>query len=164
MPTPAAHVWVPSCARVVKLDGFVPVPRGTPAAAPALASWPAKDPNDVLDYQFDVSAALVGNAGDGISALDVGISPNNPGGLTLNSCVADGSSAVLWLSGGQAGTTYTVTLTIGTTNGRSLSRSVLLPVLPLSNPPVPPGVLLTDTGAPMTDQSGNPILIGTPPA
>ena len=78
MPTPAAHIWVPSCARVVKLNGFVPVPRGTPAAAPALASWPAKDPGDVLDYRFDITTAVVGNPGDGISALDVAISPTLP--------------------------------------------------------------------------------------
>jgi hypothetical protein len=159
MPTPAAHVWVPSCARVLKLDDFVPVPRGTPATAGVLASWPAKDPNDVLDYQFDISAALVGNRGDGISGLDVSIAPNNPGDLVLNSCSADGASAVLWLAGGQIGTTYTVTLTLSTTAGRTLSRSVLLPVLALSNPPVPQDALDTDTGTPLTDQNGNPILI-----
>lgn len=164
MPTPAAHVWVPSCARVLKLDGFVPVPRGTPPGAPALANWPVKDPNDVLDYQFDIAAALVGNAGDGISALDVAISPSNPGDLAMNSCIANGTSAVLWLSGGQSGTTYTITLTIVTTNGRILARSVLLPVLSLSAPPVPLGVILTNAGAPLTDQNGNPILIGTPQA
>lgn len=94
MPTAAAHVWVPSCARVVRLDGFVPVPRGTPAAAPALASWPAKDPTDVLDYQFDITAALLGNTGDGISSLDVGISPSNPGDLVMKSCWANGAAGL----------------------------------------------------------------------
>jgi hypothetical protein len=163
MPTPAMHVWVPSCARVVVLDGFVPVPRGTPAAAPGLASWPAKDPNDVLDYQFDISAALFGNPGDGISALDVAISPNNPGDLALNSCWANGAAAVLWLAGGQVGTTYTVTLTISTTLGRTLARSVLLPVLALSSPPVASDALVTNTGTPITDQNGNPILVVAPP-
>ena len=161
MPTPAAHVWVPSCARVVKLDGFVPVPRGTPAAPPILASWPAKDPKDVLDYRFDIAAALVGNPGDGISVLDVALSPNNPGDLVLNSCWADGTAAVLWLAGGQLGTTYTVTLTISTTIGRTLSRSVLLPVATLSSPPMPAGALVTDAGVPITDQNGNPILIAS---
>lgn len=160
MSTPASHVWVPSCARVVKLEGFLPVPRGTPAVVPALASWPAKDPHDVLDYQFDVAAAVVGNSGDGISALDVSISPNNPGDLVLNSCWADGTSAVLWLAGGQSGTTYTVTLTITTTLGRKLSRSVLLPVLALSVQPATPDELVTNAGAPITDQNGNPILVG----
>lgn len=159
MPTPAAHVWVPSCARIVKLDCFVPVPRGTPAAVPSLASWPAKDPNDILDYRFDIAAAVAGNPGDGISALDVAISPNNPGDLVLNSCWADGTTAVLWLAGGQLSTTYTVTLTISTTAGRTLSRSVLLPVLALSSQPMQPDDLVTNTGVPITDQNGNPILV-----
>lgn len=158
MSTPAAHIWVPSCARVVKLNGFVPVPRGTPVAAPSLEAWPAKDPSDVLDYRFDIATALVGNPGDGISALDVTISPNNPGDLVLNSCWADGTAAVLWLAGGQSGTTYTVTLIISTTIGRTLSRSVLLPVLALSSPRMPASVLTTNAGAAITDQNGNPIL------
>ena len=34
MPTTATHVWRPSGARRVVLDGFVPVPRGTIPAAP----------------------------------------------------------------------------------------------------------------------------------
>lgn len=161
MATPAAHVWIPSCARVVKLDDFVPVPRGTPATAGALASWPAKDPNDVLDYQFDISAALVGNQGDGISSLDVSIAPNDPGDLVLNGCSTDGAAAVLWLAGGQAGATYTVTLTISTTAGRTLSRSVLLPVIALASPPVPQAALVTNTGAPITDQNGNPIVVAS---
>ncbi len=161
MPTPAAHVWIPSCARVLKLDDFAPVPRGTPASVAGPASWPAKDPKDVLDYQFDISAALVGNPGDGISALDVSIAPSNPGDLVLNSCSADGASAVLWLAGGQVDTTYTVTLTISTTSGRMLSRSVLLPVIALSRPTVPQSALLTDTGQPITDQNGNPILVAS---
>ncbi|MBV9756815.1 MAG: hypothetical protein JO047_07155 [Alphaproteobacteria bacterium] len=163
MSTPATHVWVPSCARVVVLDGFVPVPRGTPAAAPAPASWPAKDPKDVLDYQFDISAALVGNPGDGISTLDVTISPNNSGDLALHGCWANGAAAVLWLAGGQVGTTYTVTLTVSTTLGRTLSRSVLLPVLALSSPPVANDTLVTNAGAPITDQNGNPLLVVPPP-
>ena len=159
MPTPAAHVCVPSSARVIKLDEFVPVPRGTPASCVPLASWPPKDPGDVLDYRFDISMALIGNPGDGISSLDVSIAPNNPGDLVLNSCFADGASAVLWLAGGQSGTSYTITLTISTTAGRTLSRSVLLTVIALSYAPAPQDALDTSTGAPITDQNGNPILI-----
>lgn len=159
MTTPAAHVWVPSCARVIKLDDFVPVPRGTPPTCTILASWPPKDPGDVLDYRFDISLALLGNSGDGISSLDVSIVPDNPGDLLLNSCFADGTSAVLWLADGQSGTTYTITLTISTTAGRTLSRSVLLPVCALSQAPVPQNALDTNTGTPLTDQNGNPILI-----
>ena len=51
--------------------------------------------------------------------LDVSIEPANPGDLTLNSATTDGPVAVLWLSGGQSGTVYTINLTIGTVNGRT---------------------------------------------
>lgn len=159
MPTAASHVWRPSSARVVVLDSFVPVPRGSTTAAPQALAWPAKDPGDVLDYLFDVSAALAGNDGDSIADLDVAIKPAHPGDLTVAEVAADGAVAVLWLSGGQAGTTYVVTISIITTNGRALSRSVLLPVVTFAAPPSPPGAIETNTGATLTDQNGNPVLI-----
>lgn len=159
MPTPASHIWKPSTARTVVLDCFIPVPRGASAVAPAPLNWPTKDPADVLDYQFDISPALIGNDGDTITTLDVTIEPSNPGDLTLNSATTDGPVAVLWLSGGQSGVVYTVNLAIGTTNGRTINRSVLLTVIYLSAPPIPPNALVTDAGIVLTDQNGNPVLI-----
>jgi hypothetical protein len=158
MPTPATHVWKPSNARTVVLDSFIPVPRGSTALAPPPLNWPAKDPADVLDYQFDISPALVGNDGDAIATLDVTIEPANPGDLVLNSATTDGALAIVWLSGGQAGTIYTVNLVITTVNGRTINRTILLPVLYLSVPPIPPNALITDTGVVLTDQNGNPVL------
>ncbi|HME19862.1 MAG TPA: hypothetical protein VKI44_00595 [Acetobacteraceae bacterium] len=158
MPTPATHVWKPSSARTVVLDSFIPVPRGSAAVAPPPLNWPTKDPVDVLDYQFDISPALVGNDGDAIATLDVVIEPCNPGDLALNSATTDGAVAILWLSGGQPATVYTVNLIITTTNGRTINRSILLPVLYLSVPPAPPNALITDTGVVLTDQNGNPVL------
>jgi hypothetical protein len=159
MSTPAAHVWKPSNARTVVLDAFIPVPRGSAAVAPPPLNWPTKDPSDVLDYQFDISLAVAGNDGDSIATLDVTVEPANPGDLTLNSASADGTMAVLWLSGGQAGIVYTITLVIATTNGRTIQRSILLPVLYLSVPPIPPNALITDAGVTLTDQNGNPVLV-----
>ena len=157
MSTPVTHVWRPSAARTITLDAFIPVPRGTTAQPPAPASWPLKDPVDLLDYQFDIAPALIGNDGDAIATLDITIMPANPGDLKLVSCTADGSRAVLWLSGGQSGTIYNVTLTIGTQAGRTVARSVLLPVMTLANPAGPGNVLLTEAGTFLTDQNGNPI-------
>jgi hypothetical protein len=142
----------------VVLDAFIPVPRGSAAAAPPPLNWPTKDPIDVLDYQFDITPAVVGNDGDVIATLDVSIEPNNPGDLSLQSATTDGTVAVLWLAGGQAGTVYTVTLVIATTNGRTIQRSILLPVVYLSVPPVPPNALVTNAGVVLTDQNGNPVL------
>ncbi len=158
MPTPVTHVWKPSNARTIVLDSFIPVPRGSVPVAPPPLNWPTKDPTDVLDYQFDISPAVVGNDGDSIATLDVTIEPALPGGLTVNSATTDGTVAVLWLSGGQSGTVYTVTLVITTVNGRTIQRSILLPVLYLSVPAVPANALITDAGVVLTDQNGNPVL------
>lgn len=160
MPTTATHVSKPSTARVVVLDSFIPVPRGAAAVAPPPLNWPTKDPGDILDYGLDISPALTGNQGDSIATLDIAISPNNPGDLTLVSASADGSVAVLWLSAGQSGTVYVVTIAIGTTGGRTLQRSILLPVLFLSTPPIPPTAIETSAGLVITDQNGNPVLTG----
>jgi hypothetical protein len=123
-------------------------------------SWPTKDPNDVLDYIVDISPALLGNDNDSIATIDVSLAPNNPGDLTLQSTTADGSHIVLWVAGGQAGTIYITTLNIATVSGRVLERSVLLPVLMLSNPAVPPNAIVTASGIVITDQNGNPVLSG----
>jgi len=155
MPTPATHLWRPSTARTLTLDSFVPVPRGTSASAPAPLQWPIKDPSDVMDYQFDISPALLGNDADTIATLDVAIAPLTSPALSLSSTTTDGSLAILWLQGGLAGTTYTVTLLISTTNGRTVSRDLLLPVLALSTPEVPATALTTNAGVAVTDQSGN---------
>ncbi len=161
MPTPASHVWKPSSARLVTIDSFVPVPRGSIAVAPPLLNWPTKDPGDTLDYEVDISPALVGNDGDSIATLDVTVLPDNPGDLSVTSTTADGSRCAFWLTEGQNGTTYTVTIIIGTVNGRTIQRSVIVPVLYLSVPPIPPGALETNTGLVVTDQNGNPILVSS---
>jgi hypothetical protein len=158
MPTTANHVWRPSAARTLVMDEFVPGPRGVPPRRPA-AVWPVKDPSDVLDYQFDIAPALAGNDGDALATLDVVISPSGDGDLNLASSAADGSRAVVWLQGGQAGTTYTITLTMGTQAGRTLSRSVSLQVLSLAAASAGLMFLTTDTGEPLTDEHGNPLVM-----
>lgn len=158
MTTPATHVWKPSSARLIVIDSFVPVPRGSTAVAPSLLNWPTKDPGDTLDYELDISPAVIGNRGDSIATIDLTITPNNPGDLSVTSTAADGCRAVFWFTAGQNNTVYTITMQIGTTNGRTLQRSVLLPVLYLSVPYISTEALDTDTGAAVTDQNGNPIL------
>ncbi len=159
MTTPASPIWKPSSARIIPLDAFVPAPRGFNAAAPPPLNWPSKDPKDVLDYQLDIAPALIGNDGDSIATLDVAISPDQPGDLTLDSAHTDGACAVLWLSAGQAGTVYTVTVLISTTNGRTIQRSILLPVLSLSTPAALSSAIVTNAGIMITDQNGDPVLV-----
>jgi hypothetical protein len=161
MSTTVTHVWKPSNARRIVLDGFLPVPRGTVATTPPPLAWAAKDPSDVLDYEFDICAALTGNEGDVIDTVAVVITPDATGDLVLNSSYADGSKAVFWFAAGQSGTVYTVQITIVTVLGRTIGRAVLLPVLPLASVVATTTGLTTDQGATITDQNGNPILVGS---
>lgn len=158
MSTAIGRVWKPSHARLVSVDSFISIPRGTVAVAPPPLNWPTKDPGDVLDYILDIGPAIVGNDGDGIATVGVSVAPSDPGDLVVDSSSADGSQIILWLSGGQAGIIYTVTFSITTLNGRSLQRTVLLPVLSLSVPVVPMNALVTTSGIVLTDQNGNPVL------
>lgn len=158
MTNPITYVWKPSSARLAVIDSFVPVPRGAVAAAPAPLRWPTKDPRDVLDYQLDIAPAVLGNPGDVIATLNVSVTPANPGDINVRSVAADGTLAVIWLAGGQAGMVYTVTFLIATTSGRVIQRSILLPVLELSCPPIPANAIQTGAGVILTDQNGNPML------
>jgi hypothetical protein len=158
MATLASHVMLPSCARTVVIDSFIAVPRGSEAVAPPVLNWPAKDPSDVLDYVIQFSPAVLGNDADSIATLDVTVAPSAPGDLSLTGSGADGTRAVLWFSGGQAGTVYMVTILISTASGRMIQRSVLLPVLMLSVPAVPALAIQTVAGVVLTDQNGNPVL------
>ena len=158
MPTLASHVLKPSSARAVIIDSFIAVPRGSEAIAPAPLSWPAKDPRDVLDYIIEFSPAVIGNDADSIATLDLTITPSAPGDLVINSSGADGTRAVVWFSQGQPGTVYVVTILVGTTNGRTIQRSILLPVLSFSTPAVPVAAIQTTSGLVITDHNGNPVL------
>jgi hypothetical protein len=157
MSTPATHLWRPSNARYLQIDGFVPTPRGPQIPPAARLIWPAKDPADTLDYVFDISPALTANPGDSISTLDVSVSPNNPGDLSLISATADGALAVLWLAGGQPLTTYAVTINLTTTGGRTIARTVALPVVTLASVPAAAGALTTPSGQPLTGPTGTPL-------
>jgi hypothetical protein len=157
MPTIASHIWQPSSARWVRIEGFVPVARGCVAAPPQALAWPVKDPGDTLDYVFDLAPALAANHGDAIATLDVAISPANVGDLALVSATADGPRAVLWLSSGQGGTTYTVTVSVTTTGGRALVRSIALPVRALAAAPAGTNALETLAGQVLTGPGGLPL-------
>lgn len=157
MSTPVTHIWRPSIARRVVLDGFVPVPRGV-SANPTVLVWPAKDPADVLDYELDITAALAGNDTDTIATVDV---LTTPADLICTTTAADGNLVILWLSAGTAGITYSVRVTVGTSGGRSIARAIQLPVQSLAASAPPASSLTNGAGTAITDQNGNPILIGS---
>ena len=152
-----SHIWKPVKSRTITIDGFIPVPRGTSVGPPVPASWPAKDPADILDYQLNIGPAFSGNDGDYITGVDVDISPGQPGDLSLDNVSADGPNVILWLSAGFPGVNYTITIKASLSSGRIIQRSILLPVVLLSSVAIPVNALLTTTRDPLTDESGVPI-------
>jgi hypothetical protein len=80
-----------------------------------------KDPNAVLDYTIDWTRWL---AGDQIATSEWLV----PTGLTKVADTKTASSATVWLSGGTAGQSYTVTNRITTTGGRTEDRSFTIRV------------------------------------
>ncbi|MBS1876637.1 MAG: hypothetical protein JSU00_25705 [Acidobacteria bacterium] len=80
-----------------------------------------KDPNAVLDYSIDWTRWL---AGDQIAASEWIV----PSGLTKMADSKTATSATVWLSGGTAGQSYTVTNRITTAAGRTEDRSFTIRV------------------------------------
>jgi hypothetical protein len=80
-----------------------------------------KDPNAVLDYTIDWTRWL---AADQVVTSEWLV----PTGLTKVGDSKTASSATVWLSGGTAGQSYTVTNRITTTGGRTEDRSFTIRV------------------------------------
>ena len=79
-----------------------------------------KDPNAVLDYQWDWSTWLA----TGETITDAVITM--PTGLTKDSQVDADTTVTAWISGGTAGTGYQVLCHIETSEGREDDRSIYL--------------------------------------
>lgn len=83
-------------------------------------SWGKKDPDSVLDYSVDWSNWLP--TGDTIATSTWTI----PAGLTKDSQSATTTVAVVWLSGGTAGTDYEIINRIVTAEGRTQDQTMSL--------------------------------------
>ena len=78
-----------------------------------------KDPDSVLDFEFDWSAWLTG--GETVASHTVTVD-----GVTLDSTTASTSAVVAWISAGVAGTTATVACEIVTSAARTDERTITL--------------------------------------
>lgn len=85
-----------------------------------------RDPNSKLDYQIDWSAFLTG--GDTIATAVWTCSPSTIIASSPASSIVGGTAAKVWLEGGTAGLTYTLTCRITTSAGRTDDRSVRVKV------------------------------------
>jgi hypothetical protein len=89
----------------------------------AALRWPDKDPADVLDYSLDLAEFLaLSTPADTVSTVAWTV----PAGLTAGVQYHADGIATTWLSGGTAGTDYTVTARITTTAGRVIERSAAI--------------------------------------
>lgn len=80
-----------------------------------------KDAGATLDYTLNWSDWLL--LGDELTSSSWAV----PLGLTLESSeLGEDGTTTVWLSGGTAGTTYTITNSIGTLQGRHDDRSILV--------------------------------------
>ena len=81
-----------------------------------------KDPNAVLDYEWDWSAWL---GTDTIASHTVTAAT----GLTVDSSTATSTAVTAWLSGGSVGQSYAVTCHVVTAAGREDDRTVTVTVM-----------------------------------
>jgi len=88
-------------------------------------SWPAKDPDEVLDYRIDWTDRLEEDETILSSTWTV------PVGLTQNSAVTQAKTTTVWLSGGSTlGKIYRVHNRVITSGGRTFDQTVDLKVKP----------------------------------
>lgn len=79
-----------------------------------------RDPNSVLDWQFDWSGWLA--ASETISSATVTVSA----GITKDSQSNTTTTVTVWLSGGTANNTYSATCRVTTNQGRTDDRTIYL--------------------------------------
>lgn len=87
------------------------------------SDW-AKAPGATLDFTIDWATDSWLETGETISTHDWSV----PAGLTEESASESEGRCTIWLSGGVAGTLYTVTCTITTSLGRTDTRCLYITV------------------------------------
>ena len=74
-----------------------------------------QQPGETLDYDFDCKSLFNNDDSDSLASAVAAVAP---AGLTVNAVVSDANTAKLWISGGNDGDDFVVTLTLTSTNGR----------------------------------------------
>lgn len=89
------------------------------------SSWPAKDPQEILDYDIIWTDRL--DTDDTIVTSTWVVDPSDDA-LVIDSDENDNTTTKVWLSGGTLGSTYFVTNTIVTAGGRTHELTVKLKI------------------------------------
>jgi len=85
-------------------------------------TWPAKDPDEVLDYRWDIELVT----GDAVATAVVTVIS---GSVVIQTQAADAEGATIWLAGGTAGGVNTLRGLATTTGGRTIEETFYLPVV-----------------------------------
>ena len=88
-----------------------------------MARFFKKDPSGVRDYSIDWSAVL-----DSAETIPSDATWTVPAGITKDAQSITGDITTIRLSGGTAGTSYTVTANITTSAGQKFERSIFIRV------------------------------------
>lgn len=103
-----------------------------------MKTWPAKDPDEILDYDLDWTARLY--SADELDQVDAGqtVTPADaiassqfmlPSGTLVASASSFTSTRTnVWLAGGAEGESYLVLNRITTTGGRTMDQTVKLKI------------------------------------
>lgn len=90
-----------------------------------MASWPSKDPDEVLDYMLDWSRRL--DDGDGIDTATFSLTTS--AGMLIVAQSNTTTTATVWLSGGTLGETGEVLCRVVTDEGRTFDWSMDVPIV-----------------------------------
>lgn len=167
------HHWKVDRRRIVLLSSSSNSSCSCSSGCSGLA-WPPKASADNLEYGLDCTAWLQ-EGGDTLGTISVQVTPD---GMTvgwptvMRDPVTSRVYAVVYLGGGNAGETYTITFGLRTIQGRTKTETVSLSVNGLSEhcdtvnvprlsdgTPVPPNAIRLPDGSILTDDNGQPYLI-----
>lgn len=114
-------ITTPDPARTLVIPRQAATPNGfVPASIPM--RWPDKRLGEKLDYAVDLTWVLP--SGDSATVLTCAVTPVTGAGLTATATAIVGKTAMATLDLGAANTDYTVTLTVGTSQGRTFQFPV----------------------------------------
>ncbi len=168
--------WTASAARTVVLSAPSSATFRGISNASSLLVWPSMASADCLDFSLDVAAWLA-ETGDRLAGLRVTYpTPVTPTDLQVLWCTILSGQPVLFLSGGQPNTSFTIRILLITTAGRRHAEQVQIPIsgdslatVPALAPqlalpaggtrPIPPNALVLPGGAILTDGTGQPFLL-----
>jgi hypothetical protein len=114
-------------AYTLQLADYLPVRSYGVLIAPPVMAWPGKRAAEQRNYALDITSDLAPTR-DAITSALVRVIPANTGDLAASNIAVLGCAISTTLSGGIAGTRYTVILTAGTVSGRILEYAITITV------------------------------------